>query len=269
MAGDLASELNGVVADLHARVSYGFRDLSSGATVVRDEGSDYPTASTIKLPILTTVCQFVESSDVRWSDRVEARPEDAPGGSGVLEHLSLPLKISYEDAAWLMICVSDNLATNLLLRLVGLEKVNALLQELVGRGLYVRNYAGYSGIGYSESMGRGTIEAFLTYLRLLYEGKIPGSVKTRAIAEGQMFNSLLSRHIPYSSYGSSGVALAHKTGSLPGVRADVGLMSKSDRAVAMAVFVDAGADRGAGFDRAAEELMGQLGAIVYERWMMD
>jgi beta-lactamase class A len=55
----------------------------------------------------------------------------------VLQYLSMPRSISFRDAAWLMICLSDNLATNLLLRAMTIQGTNDLIRSTIGPDIIV------------------------------------------------------------------------------------------------------------------------------------
>src|SRR5690554_1292957 len=82
-----------------------------------------PAASTIKLFILAAL---LDSHGL--SGEIELRPGDQVGGSGVLNSLSAGRSWSVRDLATLMIIVSDNTATNVLIDLLGVEFINGWIQ---------------------------------------------------------------------------------------------------------------------------------------------
>lgn len=93
-----------------------------------DTGKDYAlradeqvlTASMIKLPIMAEVFRQVAEGKVKWDDQIELTKEKKQGGSGILSEFSDGTKIDLKTAVNLMIVVSDNTATNLVLDKVGL-----------------------------------------------------------------------------------------------------------------------------------------------------
>ena len=91
----------------------------------------FPTASIIKVPVLL---EFYRQAEEGTLDPAEVRPlreEDKVGGSGVLQHLSAgSTSLTLEDYARLMINLSDNTATNVVIDTVGMDNVNQLLESL-------------------------------------------------------------------------------------------------------------------------------------------
>lgn len=90
----------------------------------------YYPASTIKVPIMAEVFHQAHMGRFSLSDTLTVRPEDQVTGSGVLQHLSPGISLPIRDLVTLMIIVSDNTATNMLIDLVGAESVTAFMQEL-------------------------------------------------------------------------------------------------------------------------------------------
>ena len=91
----------------------------------------FPTASVIKLVVLTEYLAQVAAGQLNPNQRITLKPEDQVGGSGVLKDLQPGLHLTLQDIATLSITVSDNTAANLLIEQVGgLVRVNARLQAL-------------------------------------------------------------------------------------------------------------------------------------------
>ena len=105
-------------------------DLKSGATLGVNQDLVLTTASSIKVPILLAL--YLKDAagrlDVRTPFIVDERHR--VGGSGVLQHLDHPATLAIEDIASLMINVSDNIATNILIDLVGMDFVNDTLESM-------------------------------------------------------------------------------------------------------------------------------------------
>src|SRR6476646_7903008 len=88
------------------------------------------TASTIKLPILCALESLVAAGKVKWDERIILKPEDKVSGSGVLASLEDHTELSVRNLAILMIILSDNTATNLILDRIGADAVNDYLDTL-------------------------------------------------------------------------------------------------------------------------------------------
>src|SRR3712207_5016623 len=105
------------------------------------------TASTIKVPILIELFRQVEAGEVRLEDRLAVNEAIRAPGSGVLRELSLGVELTVRDHATLMIVVSDNTSTNLLIDLVGRERVNQTMAEFGFRQTRLRQRLDFPAIG--------------------------------------------------------------------------------------------------------------------------
>jgi len=106
-------------------------DLSSGHTVSVNADETFPTASTIKIAILAELYRQAQQSKIKLTDTYTLQTSDLVGGSGISSALTPgTTKLTLRDVAVLMISVSDNSMTNVLIDRVGLDNVNALLDSL-------------------------------------------------------------------------------------------------------------------------------------------
>ena len=123
--------LKSLVEASDAIVGIAIKDLNSGDEFVINGDEIFPQASSIKIHILTELYRQAEAGKFRLSD-VRSLPEPAKvGGSGVLAELGQnSVSMSIRDYAVLMIVLSDNTATNLLLERVGRDNVNQTLASL-------------------------------------------------------------------------------------------------------------------------------------------
>jgi beta-lactamase class A len=90
----------------------------------------FQSASLIKIPILLSVLLAHNKDEINIQHPVTISNENIVGGSGVLQALSNGLTLSVKDLMTLMIIVSDNTATNILIDLLGIERINTKFQEL-------------------------------------------------------------------------------------------------------------------------------------------
>jgi hypothetical protein len=88
------------------------------------------TASTIKLPILCALFDLVAAGKVRWDEKLTLHDADKISGSGVLHELSDGTQLTVRDVAHVMIVVSDNTATNLILDRITADAVNDYLDRI-------------------------------------------------------------------------------------------------------------------------------------------
>jgi beta-lactamase class A len=108
------------------------RNLDTGETVLLNADTRFPTASVIKLGVMAEVYERIADGRLRRDTLVTLTDDVKVGGSGVLDHLHGGIQLSVSDLIALMITVSDNTATNLLVGLVGTQAVD---DRLVSYGL--------------------------------------------------------------------------------------------------------------------------------------
>ena len=105
-------------------------DLASGAEVGRSPDRAVVAASVFKVPVLLELCRQASVGDVSLTDRLRL-----PAGGRTLGGVGLSVmlddaELSVRDVAYLMMAVSDNHATDVLIDLVGRDAVNAGLERL-------------------------------------------------------------------------------------------------------------------------------------------
>ena len=251
------------------RVGYAITNTTTQEHIERNGDEFFPTASAIKLPILTAFHSFVESGATSWTETTAIDLEFSLGGSGILQHLSVP-QLLYKDAAWLMICLSDNLATNLLLRTMSLEETNRLIHELIDEDISVNNYAGFQPGSTSGSMGTATPSALGRYLDGLVEDRLPGAAATLAVARQQFYQSSIPRYLPLDVFepeAPGAIQIAHKGGSMPEVRTDIAVLKVRETTVTMAIMTADSDDRTGDPQNEGERCIGRLARLVYDSWL--
>ncbi len=107
------------------------RHLDTGETVAIRADEVMPAQSSVKVCVLLAYTKRIRLGDDDRNRRVTLLGEDHELGSGVLRYLAPGLSPTLEDLAWLMIVLSDNIATRALIReLGGREVVNAEMDAL-------------------------------------------------------------------------------------------------------------------------------------------
>ncbi|MGB3330086.1 MAG: serine hydrolase, partial [Thermomicrobiales bacterium] len=107
------------------------RNLTTGEEIMVDGHAPYPTASTYKVPVLMELFRRVGAGEMALDDTLPFREQMRRLGSGVMRDMTLDRAFTLHDLAMLMVIVSDNSATRLLLdHLGGHAAINALTQDL-------------------------------------------------------------------------------------------------------------------------------------------
>ncbi len=225
------------------------KNLDSGAEFGLKPDERVRTASTIKLPILCALFDLATQGSLHWAEKLTLREEDKVSGSGVVQELSAGVALSLRDLSHLMIVVSDNTATNLILGRIGGDAVNAYLERIglkVTRSLrMIRGDAkqlkpaeGYSKAGLLPEnqrygIGVSTPREMVWLLEQLTLGKIVSAEASKeilAILKRQQFKDGIGRRRADN--------VASKSGALDALRSDLGLVYLPKARLAIAATVD-------------------------------
>lgn len=221
------------------QISFAVSDLQTGATARSFAERKCKTASVIKLPILVHTALSVAEGTLRWDDRLTLTEAEKVPGAGVLTQLSAGLEIALRNVCMLMIILSDNTGTNMVLEHVGIAPVNERMRAL---GLPIttcfrKGYAPDDGATNPYGWGVTTPEEMLRLLTLLAEGKVGDSAVSAEIVSflaEQHYRNSIPRFLP------TDWKYAGKTGGLDQVRNDVGLVTTPDgNRYALALFCQA------------------------------
>ena len=118
-----------LAAELGGTVGVAARNLASGAEVHVAADELFPMASCFKVPVMVEVMRQVDAGALRLDDRLTLTEADKSPGSTLI-HCHEGLRPSVRDLLYLMITLSDNTATDMLWRLVGLGSVNDTMRSL-------------------------------------------------------------------------------------------------------------------------------------------
>jgi len=118
-----------VAARLGGTVGVSARNLASGVETHVSADDLFPMASCFKIPVMVEVMRRVDAGELRLEDRVTLTEADKSPGSTLI-HCHEGLRPSVRDLLYLMITLSDNTATDMLWRLVGLGAVNDTMRDL-------------------------------------------------------------------------------------------------------------------------------------------
>lgn len=134
----LRKRIEDVIKRAEGEVGVALEHLESGQGLEINAGSPFPMASTFKLPVLVEVMAQVKEGRFSLDDEVSVQKTDQHLGSGTLSSLTAPgIKLTVRNLANLMMMVSDNSATDILLAKVGAESVNKRLRQYGIEGLSV------------------------------------------------------------------------------------------------------------------------------------
>jgi beta-lactamase class A len=255
------------------RLSLYLRDLASGETVMRDPDAVVPTASCIKFFILLELMRRVGAGELALDRRIPVRADQQAGGSGILKDLSAGIELPLRDVAVLMIALSDNTATNMLVDLLGREAINATIRSLGLAHTVLHNKVDFEAIGDDvRRFAVGTVREFGQALEQVAQGRFVDRATSGAvidILERQQYLDLLPRYLPYNPYArelkaAQSLRVANKTGFYMGVRCDAALLFLPRRTVVAVAFTRDSRDLTFNPENENAVFLGRIGEAVYE-----
>lgn len=242
-AGSLADDLRARISGFQGDVSLYAKNLDTSVSVGIHEAEPVRTASTIKLPIMVAVFDAVARGQARWSDRLTVtKAAKAPGSGIIASEIDDGVELPIADVMHLMIVLSDNTATNMILDRFTADAVNAYLDRIgikTTRSLRKIGGGGVSAAGKlsgNEKFGLGvsTPRDMVTILERLERGKL-----VSAEASKEMIAVLKRCHDDLGMRRKLyGTPIANKTGALDALRSDAGIVYAKKGRVAMAITVD-------------------------------
>lgn len=263
----LDAALRTELAPERGRLAVAARTWPDGDTVLHDAEACYPVASVVKWPLRLAWDVAAADGEVDPDRTVTVGPDDLPGGTGVLQRLALPREVRLADAADLMVIVSDNLACNLVMdALGGREDADRRIGALVGDGVRLRSRALFDPGREVPSMGEASAAGLLAFLTGLVEVRWgAASSASHDVARRTLDRSMLPRYLPDPVLAGGGPDVAHKSGTMPGVRADAGVLHGAGRTLALVVLTEGVDDGGFGYENEAERRIGRIAALLAAR----
>lgn len=273
---DVHAQLQEVIGAFKGHVTLAAKNLKTGETIEIGADEKVQTASVIKLPILIETFYQVKEKQVSLDSYVILDKENRVQGSGILQDLSDGLILTLQDTATLMIVLSDNTATNLVIDSVGIDNVNARMRKLGARNTKLFKKVFLPAPQTSEEqkkygLGVTTAGDMLHLLEMLSRGELvdrAGSDAMIAILKKQRDRDGIPRYLSFDDLGENagGVEVANKTGALDHVRNDVGLILTKHGTYAMAVFVGNSPDTRWTADNAATLTIARLAKILFDHF---
>jgi beta-lactamase class A len=263
----LRRTLDAIANAHHGVLGYSVLNLDTGERVSLRGDETFSTASLIKVPILVTLYDLVDKKQLSLDDPLTVLKIDQVPGSGVLQFMHPGMSLSVRDAAALMIILSDNTATNLLLDRVAIRRV---WQKMEALGLprtkvHSKTFLRMTSVAMDSSvkygLGVSTPNEMAHLFELLAQGKAVNPAADSAMLDILADNSdgdSMQRAI-------DGMRVPHKTGATDSVRTECALFRLQSRVVACG-FTKQNADTRWVVDNEAQVSLGKIGAAVVAAW---
>lgn len=254
------------LADQHRGVvGYTVTVLETGERIERRGDEPFPTASLIKVPILVALFDEVEKGNIALDDRVRVLKADKVPGSGMLQHFHDGLEVTIGDLAMLMITISDNTATNMLLDKVPMRRVWEKMEALglPRTKVHSKSFLRITSVSPDSSakygLGVTTPNEMAQLYTLLAQGKAVSAKADStmlAIMRRTQSEEKLQRF-------AGGVRAAHKSGETEQVRTECTLWGLQQQVVAC-VLTKENKDTRWIIDNEPQLLMAEMGRRIVE-----
>src|SRR4051794_1208103 len=239
------------IASFPGTVTLYAKNLRSGSSFAVEGERPVRTASTIKLAIMVECFAEAAEGKLSLSEPITLRGSEKVSGSGILQEFSDNISLPLRDFIDLMIVLSDNTATNLILDRIGGNAVNErmaalgfgetrVMRKILGDGSKLKSEV--SGVteegGKPENkkwgIGRSSPREMVLLLEKLFRGELVNKAASEEMLE------ILKRQRDRSGIGRDmkDVTIASKSGALEHLRSDVGIIYSKDGPVAMAITID-------------------------------
>ncbi len=256
------------IAQFRGKVSLFAKNLDTGE--VYDLGGDdrVQTASTIKIAIMVEAFARVAEGKAKWTDELILTKEKKVPGSGILPEFADGLHLTFRDGVMLMMALSDNTATNLVIDVLTADAVNARMESLGLKEtrLMRRVFGGGESVeGKKEEnkrfgLGRTTPHEMVTLLEKLERGEVISPAASKEMLE------LMKRE-----QGTNGIwreqwrlPKATKSGALDALRSNLGIIYHPRGRIALAITCSEIPEVNWTVDNPALLLMSRLSEIVVD-----
>jgi beta-lactamase class A len=228
----LGAAVHEVEAGLDGVLGIALKDLKTGQTLLLNEREVFPQASSIKIAVLYEMFKQAEEGRLKLDEFITVDEGRKVEGSGVLFYLGRPsLSLSVRDLAVLMVVLSDNTATNLLIDKVGIEAVNRRMDAL---GLPKTRLRRKMMDLKAAAEGRENVSTPLEMMTLL-EKIWKGGILGESYRKDLLAILAIPKDSPLRAGVPEGVEVAEKPGDLEAVRCDSGIVMLTGRPYVLSV----------------------------------
>lgn len=244
--------------NINANVSVVIKNLDTNEVIQINQDYVFPAASTIKLVIMSELLRQVKENKLNLDKIIVLTEEIKTGGAGILKELNSGHTFTLQEILTLMIIISDNTATNILIDLVGMDNVNRMAIELglmktkLQRKMMDSNAVKFGRDNYTSAQDMFNI------LELIYIGKNVNEYYSKImldILKKQQISNKLNLYLP------EGTLIAHKTGELDKLEHDVGIVYLSNINYIISVLTNEVES-----NKDGEQIIGKISKMVYDQY---
>ena len=267
-ADALDDRVKAELASFKGKVSLFAKNLDTGETYSLGADDRVRTASTIKIAVMVEAFALVAEGKAKWSDELVLTKAARFSGSGVLPELSDGLRLTLRDCVNLMMLVSDNTATNMILDYLTTDAVNGRMNSLGFKQIRILRRVGSGGESKEGKdpdnkrfgLGVATPREMVTLLEKIERGEIVNPTVSKEMIV------LMKREQGHYAIGRTlwDTPMASKYGALDHLRSSIGIIYAKSGRIAMAITCDDVPDINWSVDNPAYLLMSRLSLILID-----
>jgi beta-lactamase class A len=257
----LSATIREVDHNLDGVLGVAIEDLPTGQKFLLREDDVFPQASSIKIAVLAELYHQSQQSaqgatgKAKLSDLYTFQVSDLVPDSDIMQGLTPSVtRITNRDLATMMVAVSDNSATNVLIDHVGMNNVNALMDSLGLSHTRLRRKMMDLKAAAEGRENISTPREMMTLLEQIYRGKVLNKEMTEDFLKvlSTHKDSWIPRDLP------EGLRVADKPGSLEGVRNDSGIVFAQNRPYVICIMTTYLSK-----ERDGEDAIARISAVAY------
>lgn len=251
------NQIEKIISNVEAQVCVSFYDLDLKKSFSINGDKKVLSASLIKILIMATVMKNIKENTLSLEDKISITENMKTNGDGILKELSAEHKFSIKELITLMIILSDNQATNILIDIVGMENINILAQELELKQTILERKMMDNVARENEKDNYCCADDIALLLKMIFEKNLVDEKSSDLMLEillKQQQGERLQRYLP------DDIKIAHKCGDLKNVENDAGIIwtrSKKYILVVLVSFVKNNLE--------AKQMIGEISRYIYKK----
>ncbi|MBN1349209.1 serine hydrolase [candidate division KSB1 bacterium] len=278
---NIVDQLQNLADEFGGTIGVAAKNLETGESISLNSQQKYPAASVIKVPVMVEFFTRVAEGKIDPQKYVALTDTNKWGGSGVLQYFDGTTRIKLIDAVTLMIILSDNTATNLVIDALGdshRERLDAVNRRMKALGLentrlLNKMMSWETKTDSPESIRYGVAVTTPADMALLLE-KIArreavspaASAMMIDIMKKQQYDEMIPRFLPLET---DSIEIAHKTGSVTEVRNDVAIIHTMHGDYVLSIFCDDSQDHRYSADNAATLAGAKASRLIWNHFTGD
>jgi beta-lactamase class A len=272
---DLQKKIAAMASAYDGHVAVYAKNLTTGETVSVDADKPVQTASVIKLALMLQACEQIHARKLQLSQPLVLTKENQVGGSGILGQLDPGLTLTLKDAITLMVTLSDNTATNMLIDAVGLRPTNEMAASMGLKNTYFYKKVFLAATEPMPAdqkqfgLGKTTAEEMAKLVESIYRcdlGDRDLCTEMITIMRNQQYRAMIPRYLVTPDSSETLSPIADKIGMLDAVRNDVALVYTARGPIILSMFTYDNPDKSWTPENRAEILIGHMAQEIVSAW---